>query len=119
VPPPGPGILVPDVAISAAERAGAQTLRTLARQGFLLLCAPGAEVAAARRATAAVAAPVRVLDAASLPDGGAGLARAGLAEPGEVWVIRPDAHAAAVLRDPCEAEIAAALRRALALAKAP
>ena len=83
------------------------------------MCASGADVAAARRAAGVVAAPVRVLDAASLPDGGAGLARAGLAEPGEVWVIRPDAHAAAVLRDPCEAEIAAALRRALALAKAP
>jgi hypothetical protein len=49
VPPPGPGILVPDVAIFAAERPGAQTLRTLAREGFLLLCACGADVAAARR----------------------------------------------------------------------
>ena len=84
-----------------------------------MLCASGADVAEARRATAAVAAPVRVLDAVSLPDSGAGLARAGLAEPGEVWVIRPDAHAAAVLRDPGKAEIAAALRRALALAEAP
>jgi hypothetical protein len=36
-----------------------------------------------------------------------------------VWVIRPDAHAAAVLPDPGEAEIAAALRRALARAGAP
>jgi 3-(3-hydroxy-phenyl)propionate hydroxylase len=118
VPPPGPGILVPDVAIFAAERTGAQTLRTLAREGFVLLCASGADVGAARRAAAAVVAPVRVLDAGSLPDRGAGLASAGLAEPGEVWVIRPDAHAAAVLRDPGEAEIAAALRRALALAEA-
>ena len=84
-----------------------------------MLCASGADVAAARRAAAAVAAQVRVLDAASLPDSGAGLARAGLAGPREVWVIRPDAHAAAVLRDPGEAEIAAALRRALALAEAP
>jgi pentachlorophenol monooxygenase/3-(3-hydroxy-phenyl)propionate hydroxylase len=118
VPPPGPGILVPDVAIFAAERTGAQTLRTLAREGFVLLCASGADVGAARQAAAAVAAPVRVLDAGSLPDRGAGLAQAGLAGSGEVWVIRPDAHAAAVLRDPGEAEIAAALRRALALAEA-
>jgi 3-(3-hydroxy-phenyl)propionate hydroxylase len=119
VPPPGPGVLVPDVAIFAAERTGAQTLRTLARHGFLLLCASGADVAAAHRAAAAMAAPVRVLDAAGLPDSGAGLAGAGLAGPGEVWVIRPDAHAAAVLHDPGEAEIAAALRRALARAGAP
>jgi 3-(3-hydroxy-phenyl)propionate hydroxylase len=119
VPPPGPGILVPDVAIFATERSGAQTLRTLARRGFLVLCASGADVAAARWAAAAVAAPVRVLDAAGLPDSGAGLAGAGLAGPGEVWVIRPDAHAAAVLHDPGEAEIAAALRRALGRAGAP
>jgi len=116
VPPPGPGILVPDVPIFAAERAGARTLRALARRGFVLLCASGADVAAARRAAGVVAAPVRVLDAAGQPDSGAGLAAAGLAGPGEVWVIRPDAHAAAVLHDLGEAEIAAALRRALGLA---
>jgi pentachlorophenol monooxygenase/3-(3-hydroxy-phenyl)propionate hydroxylase len=112
-------LTTPDLAIFAAERAGAQTLRTLARAGFLLLCASGADVAAARGAASGVAAPVRVLDAAGLPDSGAGLAGAGLAGPGEVWVIRPDAHAAAVLHDPGEAEIAAALRRALGLAGAP
>ena len=85
------------------------------RRGFVLLCASGADVAAARGAAAAVAAPVRVLDATALPDSGAGLAEAGLAAPGEVWVIRPDAHAAAVLHDPERVEIVAALRRALAL----
>jgi pentachlorophenol monooxygenase/3-(3-hydroxy-phenyl)propionate hydroxylase len=60
-----------------------------------------------------------VLDAAALPDSGAALAEAGLAAPGEVWVIRPDAHAAAVLHHPGRAEIVAALRRALALAGEP
>jgi hypothetical protein len=43
---------------------------------------------------------------------------AALAAPGEVWVIRPDAHAAAVLHDPGRAQIAAALRRALGLTEA-
>jgi pentachlorophenol monooxygenase/3-(3-hydroxy-phenyl)propionate hydroxylase len=119
VPPPGPGILVPDVPISAAIRSSPQTLRALARAGFVLLCASGADVAAARRAAEAVPAPVRVLDATALPDSGAGLAEAGLAAPGEVWVIRPDAHTAAVLHDPERAEIAAALRRALALPETP
>src|SRR5215471_9387245 len=117
VPPPGPGILVPDVPVSAAIRSAPQTLRMLARAGFVLLCASGADVAAARGAAEAVAAPVRVLDATALPDSGAGLAEAGLAAPGEVWVIRPDAHAAAVLHNPERAEIASALRRALALAE--
>ena len=130
VPPPGPGILVPDVSVPdilgpdalvpdlpifAAERSTPGTLRALARTGFLLLCASGADVTAARGAAEEVAAPVRVLDAAALPDSGASLAEAGLASPGEVWVIRPDAHAAAVLHSPRQAEIVTALRRALAL----
>ena len=118
VPPPGPGILVPDVPVFAALRSAPQSLRALARAGFVLLCASGADAAAARSAAEAVAAPVRVLDAAALPDSGAGLAGAGLAAPGEVWVIRPDAHAAAVLHYPGQAQIAAALRRALALPEA-
>ena len=119
VPAPGPGILVPDIPVFSAERPDGATLRALARTGFMLLCASGADLAAAREAAGAVAAPVRVLDAAALPDRGAGLAEAGLAAPGEVWVIRPDAHAAAVLHRPGRAEITAALRRALALAEAP
>jgi pentachlorophenol monooxygenase/3-(3-hydroxy-phenyl)propionate hydroxylase len=85
----------------------------------VLLCASGADLPAARGAAEAVPAPVRVLDAAALPDSGAGLAAAGLAAPGEVWVIRPDAHAAAVLHDPGRAEIVAALRRTLALTDEP
>src|SRR5262252_2785313 len=72
VPPPGPGILVPDVAIFA-ERSGPTTLRALARAGFVLLCASGADLAAARGAAETVAAPVRVLAAAALPDAGADL----------------------------------------------
>jgi len=119
VPPPGPGILVPDVPIFSAGRSAPGTLRALARTGFVLLCASGADLAAARGAAAAVTAPVRVLDAGTLPDSGAGLAAAGLAAPGEVWLIRPDAHAAAVLHHPGRAEILAALRRALSLAGAP
>ena len=84
---------------------------------------PGLAVALGWRTVAnnqvAVAAPVRVLDATALPDSGAGLAEAGLAAPGEVWVIRPDAHAAAVLHNPERGEIVAALRRALALPGIP
>jgi pentachlorophenol monooxygenase/3-(3-hydroxy-phenyl)propionate hydroxylase len=119
VPAPGPGILVPDVPLPAGP-AGAATLRTLARQGFLVLCGCGADVAAARDAASGLAAPVRVMAVTALDDPGAGpgsaaLATAGLAGPGEVWVIRPDAHAAAVLHHPGRAQIRAALRRALGM----
>jgi 3-(3-hydroxy-phenyl)propionate hydroxylase len=114
VPPPGPGILVPDVPISCAERAGATTLRALAREGFVVLCACGADASAARAAASAVAAPVRVIEAGAFDDAGP-LAAAGLAEAGEVWVIRPDAHAAAVLPSPGPAQLETALRRALGM----
>jgi len=80
----------------------------------VVLCACGADAVAARTAAAAVAAPVRVIEAAALGDVRA-VAAAGLAESGEVWVIRPDAHAAAVLHNPGAADIEAALRRALGM----
>jgi len=82
-----------------------------------VLCACGADVAAAQEAASGLAAPVRVMGAGELDDA-APLAGAGLAEAGEVWVIRPDAHAAAVLRNPGPAQIQAALRRALGMAAA-
>lgn len=71
VPPPGPGVLVPDVPVAGSR------LRALARDGFLLI---GGEAPGAR----------------SLPMDDA-LAAALGARPGEVWVIRPDAHVAAVV----------------------
>ncbi len=83
----------------------------------MLLCACGADADAARAAASAVAAPVRVIEAGALDDAGP-LAAAGLAEASEVWVIRPDAHAAAVLHDPGPAQIDAALRRALGMTAA-
>jgi 3-(3-hydroxy-phenyl)propionate hydroxylase len=73
--------------------------------------ASSADLPAAREAASGLAAPVRVIDVAALagaggpggtgaPDAGGAFAKAGLAGPGEVWVIRPDAHAAAVLHRP-------------------
>jgi pentachlorophenol monooxygenase/3-(3-hydroxy-phenyl)propionate hydroxylase len=84
----------------------------VAREGLLLLVAPGAELAAAQRAAEAVRAPVRVLELAATDADGA-LTEALAARPGEVWVLRPDAHVAAVLEDPTSVTIEAALRRAL------
>ncbi|ANY05824.1 FAD-dependent monooxygenase [Pseudonocardia sp. HH130630-07] len=109
VPPPGPGILVPDAPVLTP--AGPRRLRELARDGFLLLVAgPGP---GARSAAAAEPAPVRVLDLGPAdPDGT--LTRTLGARPGEVWVVRPDAHVAAVLDRPGPAEVTAALARAVA-----
>jgi 3-(3-hydroxy-phenyl)propionate hydroxylase len=101
VPAPGPGVLVPDV----PGRKG--RLRELARSGFLLLTGHRADVAAAQTAAGALPGPVRVLALDEVDPGNALGAR-----PDEVWIIRPDAHIAAVLGDPTHHEIRAALVRA-------
>jgi pentachlorophenol monooxygenase/3-(3-hydroxy-phenyl)propionate hydroxylase len=111
VPPPGPGVLVIDGPVADPEhRTPRRRFRELARDGFLLLLTTGVDVAAARAAAELVAAPVRVAELALLDPTGA-LAAALDARPGEVWVIRPDAHVAAVVD---EDRIADALHRALA-----
>jgi len=130
VPPPGPGVLVPDVPwvpgapppcqqgdtpdvqcpqgdIPDGGRPGSDPpnrLRALAREGLLVLLACGADRAAADAAARAVAAPVRVapLDPA--------VAAALGARPGEAWVLRPDAHVAAIVQT---ADLETALCRAL------
>jgi 3-(3-hydroxy-phenyl)propionate hydroxylase len=116
VPPAGPGVLVPDVPthgesyvstprVGQSDTAGRPArLRELAREGFLVLLAEGADRVAAEAATGAVGAPVRV--AASDPAVAAALG----ARPGEAWVVRPDAHVAAVVPP---ADLETALRRAL------
>ena len=126
VPPPGPGVLVPDVpvllpALQQGDPAATQLqrchpaarrLRQLARRGFLLLLADGADARAAESAARLAAAPVQAVAMAALDPTGA-LATALGARSGEVWVIRPDAHVAAVV--PATTSPSAALRRALAV----
>ena len=97
VPPPGPGILLPDAPVTA--RRG--RMRALARDGFLALTTEGVTLRDA---------PVPVLALADIDRTG-GLAKALGARSGEIWLVRPDAYVAAVLYDP--ADLSAALRRAL------
>jgi len=84
----------------------------VARDGFLLLGAPGADLAAARDAAARVPAPVRVMALTDVDTTGV-LADALAARPGELWLVRPDAHVAAVLSDPAVTTIQSALQRGL------
>jgi 3-(3-hydroxy-phenyl)propionate hydroxylase len=104
VPPPGPGVIVPDLPV-----AGGTALRRMCRDGLLVLAAPGAEPGPARAAATALApVPARALAMAELSGELAGLLGAW---PGEYWLIRPDAYVAAVLTDP--AGLVPALRRAI------
>lgn len=106
IPAAGPGILVPDLPVSVAGRT---RLREVSRDGFLLLAAPGAGIAAAR---AAAGEGVRLLELAEIDVTGT-LTEALAARRDEVWVIRPDAYVAAVLDDPGPDALRRALARAL------
>ena len=115
MPAAGPGVLLPDAPVRAARGARA---RELARDGFLLLSTDGVDEAAVRDAAGAGPGPVRVLALADIdPEGTLDAALA--ARPGEVWIIRPDAHIAAVLARPSTEEITAALHRAAAQSADP
>lgn len=112
-PDPCPGILVPDARITPPPGRTGTRLRHLARRGLTLLTAERGETAYLRQAAArATAAPVT---AAALPDiDPTGALTAALApRPGEVWLLRPDAHIAAVVRGEDPAALAAAVRTAV------
>jgi len=107
--PAGPGVIVCEATIAVAGTRG--RLRAIARDGFLLIVGPAVDAALVRAAAAEYRGPIRVLALDEIDADGA--VRAGLgARADEVWVIRPDAHVAAVLTAPVLAEVTAVLRRA-------
>ncbi|WP_326835295.1 FAD-dependent monooxygenase [Amycolatopsis rhabdoformis] len=110
-PTPGPGVLLPDAPVTVDGLA--TRIRSLARDGFLLLATDAAALAAARSAADAVRGPVRVAALPDLDTDGV-LGEALAARPGEVWIVRPDGHIAAVVADRHAEEVANALRRAVA-----
>jgi 3-(3-hydroxy-phenyl)propionate hydroxylase len=108
---PGPGILIPDAPVTV-DGLG-QRLRAIARDGFLLIAADGVDadavLAAAREATSAPALLVRLADI----DSTGALMQALAAKPGELWIVRPDAHIAAILASPQPVVLRQAVRRVL------
>ncbi|GII95199.1 FAD-dependent oxidoreductase [Sinosporangium siamense] len=105
-----PGVILPDVPVSVPGRPEVSRLRHLTRDGVLVLLAGGCDRAAVTSALAdAVSAPVQVTD---IGESGA-LSDALGTRPHEVWVIRPDAHIAAILTNPTSADLTRAVLRAL------
>ncbi|MFC7331323.1 FAD-dependent monooxygenase [Marinactinospora rubrisoli] len=95
-PPPGPGVLVPD-AVVEVPGVGRTRLRRLARGGLTVLAAAREEAAAALAVARTVCgAPVAGFGLAEIDRDGVLRAALGV-RPGEVWLLRPDAHVAAVL----------------------
>jgi 3-(3-hydroxy-phenyl)propionate hydroxylase len=114
VPPPLPGVIVPDTPITDPERPEASHLRDIARDGLLVLVSDDVARDDIQAFLAGLtAAPVRTVRLGSLtPDGS--LSRILSAKPGEAWVVRPDGHIAAVVSAAHRALLAGAINRVLA-----
>ncbi|WP_353507491.1 FAD-dependent monooxygenase [Intrasporangium sp.] len=111
-PEPVPGVILPDAPVALAGQPGITHVRQLARAGLLALAGPGANLAAFRAALSegAGTAPHAVLALAETEPSGI-LLDSLKADPADVWLVRPDAHTCAVVREP--GELATAARRAL------
>ena len=107
-----PGVILPDAPVELAGQPGITHLRQLARTGLLALAGPQADLAAVREALSegAGTAPHAVLALAEAEPSGI-LLDSLKAHPGDVWLVRPDAHTCAVVREP--SQLTAAARRAL------
>ena len=119
-PTPCPGVVLPDTPLALPDRPDLTRLRSLLREGLTLLlgAAPeGTDARALRAGVHAIAtettpAPVTTLHLADVDPTGA-LGRALAPEPGQVWLIRPDAHVAAVIDGTDARALRAAVRTAL------
>jgi 3-(3-hydroxy-phenyl)propionate hydroxylase len=106
VPVPAPGVLVPDVPVTVARRPDVVRLRQLARDGVLVLVGDDAHLPPLpeQRPDGPPVAVHRISDL----DAGSTLREALGARPDEIWVLRPDAHVAAVLTHAADVEAAVA-----------
>ena len=101
-------MLLPDAPVDAPQG----RVRALARDGFLLLTGGATDLDAVLAAAAEAPGPVRVLALRALDPDGTLTATLG-ARPDEVWIVRPDAHVAAVLPAPTLDDLTTVLERAV------
>ena len=111
LPEPGPGVLVPDRPLASPVR-GHTWLRPLLREGVTLLLGDDADPQIAEAGTAPLAS-YRLSELAPQLPGALGARR------DEAWLVRPDAHVAAVLHDPVPADVTRCLDRLLCRDRTP
>ncbi len=95
VPRPAPGVLSPDCPVTAVGRPEVARLRQLLRQGITVLVGDAVDLGAVEQAVAGAVAPVSVWRMGALSPEVSDVLGAG---QDEMWLLRPDAHIAAVLR---------------------
>lgn len=113
-PVPVPGVVIPDGPARDPHDRSVTRVRQLCRSGLLALVGPRADLPAHEKAVVHAVGegvPMRVLALDAVDVDGV-LRHALQANDDEVWLVRPDAHLAACVREP--AELAAAALRALA-----
>lgn len=110
VPEPAPGVLIPDAPVLG--RPDTSRLRQLLRQGISLLAGDDVELRRLEEVAAGVSAPVAVWRMSAL---GADLPQMLGARPDETWLVRPDAHVAAIVAPADAIRMEQALHRLLAL----
>jgi pentachlorophenol monooxygenase/3-(3-hydroxy-phenyl)propionate hydroxylase len=114
VPPPLPGVIVPDTPITDPGRPEASRLRDIARDGLLVLVSDDVARDDIQAFVAGLTAvPVRTVRLGTITSHGS-LAVILSAKPGEAWVVRPDCHIAAVVPAADRATLAGAISRVLA-----
>jgi pentachlorophenol monooxygenase/3-(3-hydroxy-phenyl)propionate hydroxylase len=113
VPVPAPGVLVPDCPVTVPHRSDLVRLRQLAREGITVLLADGisGDRAPAPELPGLGGLPLAVHRMRDLDPSGL-LAHALGTRADEIWVLRPDAHVAAVLTR--SSDVAPAVARLLA-----
>lgn len=110
-PDPGPGVLVPDCPVTVPGQPEVVRLRQLLRRSVTLLAGDAVEVDLLHHAVADTPTPVAVHRMRDLaPE----IAQLLGSTPDEAWLVRPDAHVAAVLDPAGPARVSEALRRLLA-----
>ncbi len=94
VPRPAPGVLAPDCPVTVPDRPELARLRQLLREGVTLLVGDAVDLGRVEQAVAGAVAPVSVWGMGALAPELSTMLGAG---HDEVWLLRPDAHVAAVL----------------------